>query len=72
MKRRLAPKEPQLTALEQQVLTLLADGTSVAGIARQLFVSNSTAKHLVTRLVEKLGAANRHEAARIAAEHGWI
>jgi DNA-binding NarL/FixJ family response regulator len=72
MQRRLAPKEPQLTALERQVLTLLADGTSVAGIARQLFVSNSTAKHLVTRLVEKLGASNRTQALMAALRMGLL
>jgi len=72
MKRRLAPKEPQLTALERQVLALLADGMSVAGIARQLFVSHSTAKHLVIRLVEKLGAANRTQALMAALRLGLL
>src|SRR5205823_6829388 len=44
MKRRLAPTGPQLSPREGQVLRLLADGMSVAGIAKQLFVSESTAK----------------------------
>ena len=39
MKRRLAPSGPQLSPREGQVLRLLADGMSVAGIAKQLFVS---------------------------------
>src|SRR5205814_9638271 len=37
MKRRLAPTGPQLSPREGQVLRLLADGMSVAGIAKQLF-----------------------------------
>src|SRR3954469_8438458 len=39
MKRRLAPSGPQLSPREGQVLRLLADGMSVAGIAKQLYVS---------------------------------
>ena len=38
MKRRLAPAGPQLSPRESQVLRLLADGMSVAGIAKQLYV----------------------------------
>ncbi|MFB9408249.1 MULTISPECIES: response regulator transcription factor [Dactylosporangium] len=72
MKRRLAPKEPQLNALERQVLALLADGLSVAGIARGLYVSNSTAKHLVARVVEKLGARNRVQALMAALRLGLL
>src|SRR5262249_21877183 len=62
MKRRLAPTGPQLSPRESQVLRLLADGMSVAGIARQLYVSESTAKTHISKLYEKLGAANRAQA----------
>jgi len=62
MKRRLAPAGPQLSPREGQVLRLLADGMSVAGIAKQLFVSESTAKTHISKLYEKLGAANRAQA----------
>ncbi|MFI5908896.1 response regulator [Dactylosporangium sp. NPDC051541] len=72
MKRRLAPKGPQLTESERHLLTLLADGLSVAGIARELYVSHSTAKHLVTRLVEKLGATNRTQALMVALRQGLL
>jgi DNA-binding NarL/FixJ family response regulator len=50
MKRRLAPAGPQLSPRESQVLRLLADGMSVAGIAKQLFVSESTAKTHISKL----------------------
>ncbi|HEY0359365.1 MAG TPA: response regulator transcription factor [Mycobacteriales bacterium] len=62
MKRRLAPTGPQLSPREGQVLRLLADGMSVAGIAKQLYVSESTAKTHISKLYEKLGAGNRAQA----------
>ncbi|MEU7869990.1 response regulator transcription factor [Dactylosporangium sp. NPDC049140] len=62
MRRRLAPSGPRLSPRESQVLRLLADGRSVSGIAKQLFVSESTAKTHISKLYEKLGAANRTQA----------
>jgi DNA-binding NarL/FixJ family response regulator len=62
MKRRLSPAGPQLSPRESQVLRLLAEGMSVAGIARQLYVSESTAKTHISKLYEKLGSANRAQA----------
>src|ERR1043165_3595580 len=62
MKRRLTPTGPQLSPRESQVLKLLADGMSVAGIAKQLYVSESTAKTHISKLYEKLGAGNRAQA----------
>ena len=70
MKRRLAPSGPQLSPREGQVLRLLADGMSVAGIAKQLFVSESTAKTHISKLYEKLGAANRAQALMTALRLG--
>ena len=70
MKRRLAPAGPQLSPREGQVLRLLADGMSVAGIAKQLFVSESTAKTHISKLYEKLGAANRAQALMTALRLG--
>ena len=40
------------------MLGLLAEGLGVAAIARQLFVSESTAKTHISKIYEKLGAAN--------------
>ncbi len=72
MKRRLAPSGPQLSPREGQVLKLLADGMSVAGIAKQLYVSESTAKTHISKLYEKLGAANRAQALMTALRLGLL
>ncbi len=72
MKRRLAPSGPQLSPRESQVLKLLADGMSVAGIAKQLYVSESTAKTHISKLYEKLGAANRAQALMTALRLGLL
>lgn len=66
MRRRLTPSGPQLSARETEVLKLLAEGLGVAAIARQLFVSESTAKTHISKIYEKLGAANRAQAIMIA------
>src|SRR5688500_11153443 len=71
LKRRLAPAGPQLSPRESQVL-LLADGMSVAGIAKQLYVSESTAKTHISKLYEKLGAANRAQALMTALRLGLL
>jgi DNA-binding NarL/FixJ family response regulator len=72
MKRRLAPSGPQLSPREGQVLRLLADGMSVAGIAKQLYVSESTAKTHISKLYEKLGAGNRAQALMTALRVGLL
>ncbi len=72
MKRRLAPSGPQLSPRESQVLRLLAEGMSVAGIAKQLYVSESTAKTHISKLYEKLGSANRAQALMTALKLGLL
>jgi DNA-binding NarL/FixJ family response regulator len=72
MKRRLAPQGPQLSPRESQVLRLLAEGMSVAGIAKQLYVSESTAKTHISKLYEKLGSANRAQALMTALKLGLL
>src|SRR4051794_22198641 len=62
MKRRLTPSGPQLTPRERQVLQLLAAGKGVVGLARELYISESTAKTHISKLYEKLGAQNRAQA----------
>jgi DNA-binding NarL/FixJ family response regulator len=72
MQRRLTPTGPQLSPRESQVLKLLADGLSVAGIAKQLYVSESTAKTHISKLYEKLGAGNRAQALMTALKLGLL
>jgi DNA-binding NarL/FixJ family response regulator len=72
MRRRLSPTGPQLSPRESEVLGLLADGHGVAAIARQLFVSESTAKTHISKIYEKLGAANRAQAISIAMRSGLL
>ena len=57
----------ELTAREQEVLGLLALGMSNARIAETLVISEKTAGHHVSRILMKLGASNRTEAAAHAA-----
>ena len=72
MQRRLTPTGPQLSPRESQVLKLLADGLSVAGIAKQLYVRESTAKTHISKLYEKLGAGNRAQALMTALKLGLL
>lgn len=72
MRRRLTPSGPQLSPREREVLQLLADGLGVAAIARQLFISESTTKTHISKLYEKLGAANRAQALMTALRLGLL
>ncbi|GGM79821.1 DNA-binding response regulator [Longimycelium tulufanense] len=55
-----------LSAREQQVLELLADGRSNAGIAEELGLTEATVKSYVSTVLSKLGAQNRVQAALMA------
>ncbi|HET7688786.1 MAG TPA: response regulator transcription factor [Nocardioidaceae bacterium] len=72
MRRKMAPAGPQLSPRESEVLRLLSDGLGVAAIARQLFVSESTAKTHISKIYEKLGAANRAQAIMNAIRAGLL
>ena len=72
MRRRMSPSGPQLSPRESEVLRLLAEGLGVAAIARQLFVSESTAKTHISKIYEKLGAANRAQAIMNAIRSGLL
>ena len=60
-----------LSPRERDVLTLLCQGCDNGDIARQLFVSASTVKHHVSRILEKIGASNRVQAATFAVRAGF-
>jgi DNA-binding NarL/FixJ family response regulator len=72
MRRKLTPTGPQLSGRESQVLQLLSEGHGVASIARELFVSESTAKTHISKIYEKLGAANRAQAIMLAIRAGLL
>ena len=72
MKRRMSPQGPQLSPREKEVLQLLADGLGVAQISRKLFISESTTKTHISKLYEKLGAANRAQALMTALRLGLL
>ncbi|TMR21426.1 response regulator transcription factor [Nonomuraea turkmeniaca] len=61
-----------LTPREADVLRLAAAGAEAPEIAAQLFLSAGTVRNYLTAIVAKLNARNRTDAARIAAEAGWI
>lgn len=61
-----------LTPREADVLELAADGAPVEDIARRVALSPGTVRNYLSSAAGKLGAANRHEAARIARSRGYI
>jgi NarL family two-component system response regulator LiaR len=61
-----------LTRRERDVLVLLVDGKSNVEIAKELGVSLSTARFHVSIIIDKLGAANRTQAATLAVRHGLV
>lgn len=64
--------EPALSAREKDVLALLAAGCDNVEIARRLYISVSTVKHHVSRLLDKLEVDNRVQAAGYAIRNGLV
>jgi two-component system, NarL family, response regulator DesR len=61
-----------LTDRERQILARAADGETSADIAASLHLSEGTVRNYLSEAIQKLGAANRIEAARLAREKGWL
>jgi DNA-binding NarL/FixJ family response regulator len=65
--------EPRrLTAREQQVLSLIADGHPVREVARRLCYSERTVKNVLHAIVTKLGVRSRPQAVANAVREGLI
>ena len=61
-----------LTARQQDVLALLAEGLTTAQIAERLFLSPRTVDNHIADLVGRLGVDNRREAVTVAGDAGWL
>jgi two-component system response regulator DesR len=68
----LSEGDNPLTKREREVLTVALDGASIAEIAARLVVSEGTARNHISTAIQKLGAQNRVEAARLAEQKGWL
>src|SRR6185312_7116810 len=61
-----------LTEREMEVLACLGEGLSNAQIASRLFLSEATVKGYVSRMLDKLGLANRTQAGLLAHDAGLV
>ena len=61
-----------LTALEAKVFACLGEGLSNAQIASRLYLSEATVKGYVSRMLVKLGCANRTQAGLLAHDAGIV
>ncbi|WP_419996857.1 response regulator transcription factor [Streptomyces boninensis] len=68
----IAAGESPLTAREAELLALAEDGAPVADIAARAALSPGTVRNYLSAAAAKLGAENRHVAARLARERGWL
>lgn len=64
--------QPELTTRECEVLALLASGYTNAEIGEMLTISAGTVRTHVSRILEKLGASDRTEAAVLAHRRGLL
>ncbi len=69
-----SPRKPgsELSKREHEVLALIVEGLSNEEIAERLVISPATARHHVSACIQKLGAANRAQAAALAVKNGLV
>src|SRR5258708_32377970 len=68
----LSDGDSPLTPRERDVLSASLDGASVADIADHFKLSEGTVRNHLSTAIQKLGARNRVEAARVAQGKGWL
>lgn len=65
------PQDP-LTARQRDALRYAAEGLSNKEISKRLRLSPGTVRNYLCEAASRLGARNRIDAARMAAENGWL
>ena len=65
-------EENPLSDRERQILNRAGEGLSSAEIAAQLRLSEGPVRNYLSDAINKLGATNRVDAARIARSRGWL
>ncbi len=68
----LSDGDNPLTNREIEVLDASIDGAGVAEIAERLCLSEGTVRNHLSVAIQKMGARNRIEAARLAQDRGWL
>jgi two-component system, NarL family, response regulator DesR len=61
-----------LSEREREALALVETSGTIADIAERLRLSDGTVRNHLSAAIQKVGARNRAEAARIAHEKGWL
>jgi two-component system response regulator DesR len=68
----LAEGTNPLSEREREVLNAATEQATVAEIARAMSLSEGTVRNHLSAAIQKVGARNRAEAARIARDKGWL
>ena len=68
----LSERGSPLTDRERDVLAASVDGATIRDVAAELYLSEGTVRNYVSTAIQKLGARNRVEAARLAQQKGWL
>jgi two-component system response regulator DesR len=68
----LATGTSPLSPRERDVLGAATDGSTATDIASRLHLSEGTVRNYLSSAIQKTGARNRLEAARVATDNGWL
>ncbi|OLC62359.1 MAG: DNA-binding response regulator [Ktedonobacter sp. 13_1_40CM_4_52_4] len=68
----LSEGDNPLTGREREVLSAALSGASLADIAAGLYLAEGTVRNHLSVAMQKVGARNRMEAARLAEQKGWL
>ena len=66
------PRNFGLSSREMEVIALIVAGYTNKDLARELGISENTAKHHLTNIFDKLGVSNRLELVLYAVDHGLV